>query len=202
MVAVPVLTAVARPLLLTVATFVLLEVQAAMLVNPITFRLKVLLLKSLLCYGHRYRVAGGAASGSAAGGSGGARSDDRSSCLHARRQPIAAAADTAADRSDGRVRRLPGYGVCNIRIRARISISVGVELLGLVWRPLNRKIPLEGADTPLCRSNCYGVHVSARDFDCGSRGDALIADSHGCGAIADSCDQSALRDRGYGVIRT
>ena|SRR5271157_3886683 len=34
MVAVPALTAVARPLLLTVATFALLEVQAAMLVTP------------------------------------------------------------------------------------------------------------------------------------------------------------------------
>jgi len=135
MVAVPVLTAVARPLLLTVVTAELLEVQAAMLVNPIKFRLKVLLLKSLLCYGHRYRVAGGAVGGSAAGGSGGGRSDDRISSRHARRQPIAirgscATCVTGADRSHGRGRRVPGYGVCNIRCRARISISVGVELQG------------------------------------------------------------------------
>jgi len=123
-----------------------------MLVNPIKFRLKVLLLKSLWCYGHRYRVAGGAVGGSAAGGSGGARSDDRISCRHARHQPIAAAAETAADRSLGHIRRLPGYGLCNIL--ATISISVGVELQG-VWRPGKRNIRLEGAGTPLYRSNYY-----------------------------------------------
>jgi len=182
-----------------VATTVLLEVQAAMLVNPITFRLAVLLLKSLLCYGQRYRVAGGAAGGSAAGGSGGARSDDRISSRHARRQPIAAASETAADRSHGHRRRVPGYGVCNIL--ARIFISVGVELQG-VWHTGERNIRLEGADIPLLRSNYYGVQVFDRDGDAGCRADALIADSHGCGAQGDSRDQSALRDRGYGGSRT
>ena len=75
-----------------------------------------------LLNGQGYLVAGDRADGANR-----RRSDDRSSYLHARGHPTAAA-ETGADRSYARVRRLPGYGVCNIL--ASRSISVGVELQG------------------------------------------------------------------------
>ena len=61
--------------------------------------------------GQRYRVAGDRADGA----SGRRRSDDRSSYRHAGGHPTAAA-ETGADGSCARVRRTPGYGVCNIQI--------------------------------------------------------------------------------------
>ena len=72
--------------------------------------------------GQRYRVAGDQADGAS-----GRRSDDRSSYRHAGGHPTAAAFP-GADRSHVRVRRTPGYGVCNILVSR--SISVGVELQG------------------------------------------------------------------------
>ena len=79
-----------------------------------------------LLHGQYYCVAGdeGISSGVGDGGS-----DVGSPYHHARRQPIAPAAETAADRSHARVRRSPGYGLSKI-VNSR-SISVGVELQGI-----------------------------------------------------------------------